>query len=159
MHIRQGTSQSKTKCIFFPPHQFLQHSQRHAVAATAHSNNYTMQIVEQPAPSLSCPTNFPVGYCIIVALSHPTHAGKEGRVCQHTKKYIVFMPKEHSSNVICILPTSLAHCDGRCNINSSNDDKEHNPGQTEREHEMYDQLDKTQTFLVANGFVSFTQTF
>ena len=28
-----------------------------------------------------------------------------------------------------------------------------------REHAMYDQLNKTQDFLVANGFVSFTRTF
>jgi hypothetical protein len=89
MHIRRGTAQSKTKCVFFPSPQFLQHSQRHAAAATtiqrasccAHSSNHTTQIVEQPAPSLNCPTNFLVGYRVIVASSHPTHAGKEGTVC------------------------------------------------------------------------------
>jgi hypothetical protein len=44
-------------------------------------------------------------------------------------------------------------------INSSHDDKELNPGQTEREHEMYNKLDKTKDFPVADSFVSFTQTF
>ena len=43
-------------------------------------------------------------------------------------------------------------------INSAGDDKEQNPGQTEREHKMYNRLDETQSFPVANGFVSFTQT-
>ncbi len=73
----------------------------------------------------------------------------------------MFVPKEHSSDNIRILPKSLAayHPDGQCKINSSDNDKEHDPGQTECEHEMYDQLGKTQTFQVANGFVSFMQTF
>ena len=44
-------------------------------------------------------------------------------------------------------------------INSSDGDEEHNPGQTEREHDMYDQLDETKNFSVADGFVSFTRTF
>jgi hypothetical protein len=69
----------------------------------------------------------------------------------------MFKPKEHSFDVIRILPKSLAayHPDGRRKINSSD---EHNPGQTEHEHEMYDRLDKTQTFQVADGFVSFMWT-
>jgi hypothetical protein len=73
----------------------------------------------------------------------------------------MFTPKEHSSDVIRILPKSLAayHPNGQCKINSSSDIKEHNPGQTECKHEMYDQLDKTQTFQVADGFVSFMRTF
>jgi hypothetical protein len=169
MHIGRGTSQSKTECVFFPPPQFLQHLQQHVAAATmiqqafcrAHSSNCTTQIVEQPAPSSNCPTDFPVGYRVIVALSHPTHAGKEGTVCRHTKMYIMFMPKEHSSDVIRILPKSLAayHPDGRGKINSSDNNEEHNPGQTECEHEMYDQLDKTKTFQVAKCYASFTRTF
>ena len=44
-------------------------------------------------------------------------------------------------------------------INSFDDDKDHDPGQTEREHEMYDRLDETKDFPVADGFVSFTQMF
>ena len=44
-------------------------------------------------------------------------------------------------------------------INSADDDKEQIPGQTEREHKMYDRLDETQNFPVADGFVSFTRTF
>jgi hypothetical protein len=43
-------------------------------------------------------------------------------------------------------------------INSSDGDEEHNPGQTEREHDMYDRLDETKNFSVADGFVSFTRT-
>jgi hypothetical protein len=73
----------------------------------------------------------------------------------------MFTPKEHSSDIIRILSKSLAayHPDGQCKFNSSDDNKEHNLGQTECKHEMYDQLDETQTFQVANGFVSFTRTF
>jgi hypothetical protein len=44
-------------------------------------------------------------------------------------------------------------------INSSDGDEEHDPGQTEREHDMYNQLDETKNFSVADGFVSFTRTF
>jgi hypothetical protein len=59
------------------------------------------------------------------------------------------------------LQKSLAvyYPDEQHKINSSDDDKEHNPGQTECKHKMYDRLDETQTFVGANGFVSFTQTF
>ena len=44
-------------------------------------------------------------------------------------------------------------------INSSDGDEKHNPEQTECEHDMYDQLDETKNFSVADGFVSFTRTF
>ncbi len=73
----------------------------------------------------------------------------------------MFTPKEHSSDIIRILPKSLAayYPDGQPKIDSSNDDKEHDTGQTKRKHEMYDQLDETQTFQVVDGFVSFTWTF
>ena len=43
-------------------------------------------------------------------------------------------------------------------INSFDDNKEHDLGQTECEHKMYNQLDKTKDFPVADGFVSFTRT-
>ena len=43
-------------------------------------------------------------------------------------------------------------------INSSDGDEEHDPGQTERKHDMYDRLDETKNFPVADGFVSFTRT-
>ena len=73
----------------------------------------------------------------------------------------MFKTDEHSPDGIRILPKSLAayHPNEQRKIDSSNDDKEHNPGQTERKHKMYDQLDETQPFAVANGLVSFTQTF
>jgi hypothetical protein len=44
-------------------------------------------------------------------------------------------------------------------INSSDDDEEHDLGQTEHKHKMYDQLDETKDFPVADSFVSFTRTF
>jgi hypothetical protein len=169
MHIGQGTSQSKTECVLFPPPQFFQHLQCYAAATSTiqqgshhiQTSNHTTQITEQPEPSLTCPADFPIGCRIIVNLSHPTHAGKGGIVCRHTRKYIMFKTDEHSPDGIRILPKSLAayHPNEQCKINSSNDDKEHNPGQTERKHKMYDQLDKTQPFAVANSLVSFMQTF
>ena len=36
-------------------------------------------------------------------------------------------------------------------INSFDDDKEHNPGQTEHKHKMYDRLNEPKDFLVADG--------
>ena len=70
-------------------------------------------------------------------------------------------PDHTPTDIICILPKSLAayHPNGRQKINSADDDNEHDPGRTEREHAMYDNLDETQNFPVANGFVSFTRTF
>jgi hypothetical protein len=89
------------------------------------------------------------------------HAGKAGTVCRHTKKYVIFTPDEQPTVIIRILPESLAayHPDGRSMINSSDSNEEHDPGQTEREHDMYDRLDETKNFSVADGFVSFTRTF
>jgi hypothetical protein len=57
----------------------------------------------------------------------------------------MFKTDEHSPNIIHILPKSLAvyHPNEQHEIDSSNDDKEHNPGQTECKHKMYDRLDET----------------
>jgi hypothetical protein len=44
-------------------------------------------------------------------------------------------------------------------INFFDDDEENDPRQTECKHKMYDQLDETKDFPVADSFVSFTQTF
>jgi hypothetical protein len=73
----------------------------------------------------------------------------------------MFSSNDTPTEIICILPKSLAayHPDGRRRINSADDNDEQDPGQTEREHAMYDKLDETQNFPVANGFVSFTRTF
>jgi hypothetical protein len=73
----------------------------------------------------------------------------------------MFKTDKHSPNIIRILPKSLAayHPNEQHKIDSSDDDKEHNLGQTEREHKMYDQLDETQPFAVADDLVSSTQTF
>jgi hypothetical protein len=141
MHIGQGTSQSKTECVFFPLPQFFQHLQCYAGATSTiqqgshhvQTSNHTTQITEQPEPSLTCPTDFPIECCVIVTLSHPTHAGKGGIVCRHTHKYVMFKTDKHSPEVIRILPKSLAayHPNEQHKIDSSDDDKEHNPGQTE----------------------------
>jgi hypothetical protein len=60
-----------------------------------------------------------------------------------------------------ILPKSLAayHPNGRWKINSAADDDKHDPGQTECEHAMYNRLNKTRDFHIADGFASFTRTF
>ena len=166
MHIGGGAWTSKTECVFFPPPQFFQHSQQCAAAATIiqrtfrRTSNRETQIIEQPAQSSTCPTDLHIGYRVIVTLSHPMHAGKAGTVCRHTKKYVMFTPDKHPTKIICKLPKSLAayHLDGRCMINSFDDNKEHDLGQTECEHKMYNQLDKTKDFPVADGFVSFTPT-
>jgi hypothetical protein len=94
-------------------------------------------------------------------LSHPKHAGKGPTVCQHTKKYVMFTPDEHSSDVICTLPKSLVayHPDRQHMINSSGNNDKHDPGQMEHEHQQYNQLDETNTFIVADGFGSFPRTF
>ncbi len=44
-------------------------------------------------------------------------------------------------------------------INSFDDNKEHGLGQTDHKHKIYDQLNKTKDFPVADSFVSFTRTF
>ena len=126
-----------------------------------HAGTHTNQLIEQPTPSSTCSMDFPIECRIIVTSSHPTHASKEGTVCKLTKKFVLFTPDENSTNIIHILPKSLAayHPDGRWKINSTEDNDEHNPGQTEREHTMYDQLNETQNFPVADGFVSLTQIF
>ena len=168
MHIGQGALTSKTECVFFPPPQFFQHSQQCAAAATIiqrtfrRTSNRAMQIrIEQPAQSSTCPTDFHIGHRVTVTSSHSTHTCKTETVCRHPKKYVMFTPNEHPTDIIRILPKSLAayHLDGQCMINSFDDDKDHDPGQTEREHEMYDRLDETKDFPVADGFVSFTQMF
>ena len=96
------------------------------------------QIIEQSTQSSTGPTDFHIGYRVTVTSSHPVHAGKAGTVCRHTKRYVMFTPNKHPTYIIRILPTSFAayHLDGQHRINSSDDDEEHSPGQTECEHEM-----------------------
>ena len=73
----------------------------------------------------------------------------------------MFMPDKQPTIIIRILPKSLAayHPDRRRMINSSDGNEEHDPGQTERKHDMYDRLVETKNFSVADGFVSFTRMF
>jgi hypothetical protein len=73
----------------------------------------------------------------------------------------MFSPDDTPTDIIHILPKSLAayHPNGQRRINSADNNDEHDPRQTKREHAMYDKLDKTQNFPVADGFVSFTRTF
>ena len=148
MQIGRGTSMSKPECIFLPPPPVL--PTLTATCCSCHNNPMGLlpHTCQQPhntesrttCTKLNCPTDFPIGYHVTVASSHPMHAGKGGTVCQHTKKYAMFTPNKHSSNVIRILLKSLAayHPDQQHMINSSGNDKEHNPGQMEHEHQMYD---------------------
>ena len=73
----------------------------------------------------------------------------------------MFSPDDSPTDIIRILPKSLAayHPNGRKQINSADDNNKHDPGKTERKHAMYDKLDETQDFPVADGFNSFTRTF
>ncbi len=82
---------------------------------------------------------------MVVASSHPTHASKGGTVCKLTKKFIMISPDDTPTDIIRILPKSLAayHPNGRRRINSADDDNKHDPGQTERKHAMYDKLNET----------------
>jgi hypothetical protein len=99
-HIGRGSSPSKTECVFFPPPQFFQHTQCHNAAAMmiqcafrrTHTSTHPHQLIEQPAPSLTCPTDFPIGCRVVVLSSHPTHAGKGGTVRKLTQKFVLFIP-------------------------------------------------------------------
>jgi hypothetical protein len=78
-----------------------------------------------------------------------------------TQKFVLFIPDKNSTDIIRILLMSLVayHPDGRWKINSTDNNDKHDPGQTEREHAMYDRLNETQDLPIADGFVSFTRTF
>jgi hypothetical protein len=70
----------------------------------------------------------------------------------------MFTPDELSPDVVCIPTKSLSayYPDERLMINSFDNDKYHNPGQIEGEHQMHDQLNKTTNFpVLADGFVTF----
>ena len=73
----------------------------------------------------------------------------------------MFQPDDSPTDIIRSLPKSLAayHPDGQKRINSADDDDKHDPRKTEREHAMYDKLDETQDFPVADRFVGFTRIF
>jgi hypothetical protein len=152
-----------------PPPQFFQRMQRRNAAASliqrifrrAYTGTRPLQLIEHPTLSSNSPTDFSIGCRVVVASSHPTHASKGGTVCKLTKKFIMFSPDDTPTDIIRILPKSLAayHPNGRQRINSVDDNDEHNPGQTEREHAIYDKLDKTQNFPITDGFGSFTRTF
>jgi hypothetical protein len=169
MHIGRGTSLSKTECVFFPPPQFFQQAKRHDAApgliqrvpCRASTSTHPHQLIEQPAPSSNFPMDFPIRCHIVVASSHPAHANKGGRVCRLTKKFVMFSPDNTLTDIIRILPKSLAtyHPNEQRRINSADNDDKHDPGQTECKHAMYNKLDKIQNFPVTDGFVSFTWTF
>jgi len=144
MHIGRGTSTSKTECVFFSPPQFFQKTQLREIAASliqrAFCHAHPHQLIAQPAPSSNSPVDFPIGCRVVVTSSHTTHANKGGTVRKITKKFVMFSPDDSPTDIIRILPKSLAayHPNGRKRINSADDDNEHNPGQTERKHAMYD---------------------
>jgi len=116
MHIGRGASPSITECVFFLPPQFFQHAQCRNTAATliqrafrhAHTSTHPHQLIKQPAPSSTSPTDFPIGCRVVVASSHPTHAGKGGTVCKLTKTFVMFSSNDNPTNIIRILPKSLA---------------------------------------------------
>ena len=155
--------------VFSSAPQFFQHAQCHNAIATliqhafcsAHANTHPHQLIEPPAPSSTCPMDFPISCCVVVASSHPTHSGKGGAVCKLTKNFFLFSPDGSPTNIIRILPKSLAayYPDGQRTINPAYDNNEHDPGKTDSEHAMYNRLNKTQDFPIANSFVSFTRTF
>lgn len=165
MHVGRGASSSKTECTFFPlPSSFNICNTTKLlwwwsnIPSVAHIPTPT-HINSLSNLHLACPTRWT--FChVIVASSHPTHVGKEGVVCRLTKKFVIFTPNKDSTNIVCIFPKSLTtyHHTDRLTINSATNDGEHNPGQTEREHAMYNKLNETQDFLIADGFVSFTIT-
>jgi hypothetical protein len=169
MHIGRGTSPSKTECVFFPSPQFFQHKQCRDTAAILIQRNYRRTHMDtHPHPPLdqltsrpTSPEDFPIGCRVMVTSSHPTHADKGGTVCKLTKKFVIFNPDDSPTKSIRILPKSLAtHQPNRQQrINPAGNEDDHDPGQTEREHAMYDKLDETQDFPVADGVVSFTRTF
>ena len=123
MHIGRGASPSKTECVFFPPPQFFQHKQHRNAAASliqrafrrTYTNTRPHQLTEHPASSPNSPTDFPLGCRVVVASSHPTHAGKGGTVCKLTKKFVMISPDDTPTAIIRILPKSLAayHPNGR----------------------------------------------
>ena len=126
MHIGCGISESKTKCVFFPPPQFFQHLERTSTVASTiqrafcgtrhtHSGRITMEEPpqDQQAPSpttvtnLAFPTSFPIGCRVAVVPSNPKHANTNGTVMRHTAKIVEFIPDNCPPNTICILPKSL----------------------------------------------------
>ncbi len=65
MHIGRGNSESKTKCVFFPPPQFFQHLERTNAAASTFQHafrwsnqaNFRCIAVQEPSPRSSTPPN------------------------------------------------------------------------------------------------------
>ena len=106
-----------------PPPQFFQHTQHCNAAASllqcafrhTSTSTHPHQLIEHPAPSSNSPTDFPIGCLVVVASSHPTHASKGGTVCKLTKKFVMISPDDTPTDVIRILPKSLAsyHPNGR----------------------------------------------
>ena len=90
-----------------------------------------------------------------------THSRRGGTVCNLTRKFVLIRPSDNPTDIICILPKSLAAYspDGQRTINTADDYNEHDSTQSECEHALYNNLDETQDIPVANGYVSFTQTF
>ena len=127
--LGKGRHRPKPNAYSSPP-QFFQHAQHHDVAATliqrafrrTHTNTHPHQLIEQPAPSSTCPMDFPIRCRVVVASSHPTHAGKGVAVCKLTKKFVLFSPddsptNEHTPQVTRCLPsrrtTKNKLCQGR----------------------------------------------
>jgi hypothetical protein len=91
----------------------------------------------------------------------PHMQAKKGQCVNTSKSISCSRPRNNLPTSSASSQKSLAayHPNGQRKIKSSINNEEHNPRQTECKHEMYDRLDETQTFQVADSFVSFMQTF
>jgi len=125
MHIGRGSSESKTKCVFFPPPQFFQRLERsndaasiiqHAFRRAQHTRTAYSATLEHAHQAHKPPTsntltllpaNFPIGSHAIVVSSDPKHANAIGVVTRHTAKCVTFSPVDSPQDRIRILPQSL----------------------------------------------------
>jgi hypothetical protein len=137
----------------------------------------TMNTSIQPAPnptalSTSLPATFTIGSRVTIIPLHNAHGGQDDVVTRHTAKFVVVVL---NGNETRILPKSILAQPPNpppANRNPTNpspllmpsltqvpDDDDPTPDETESEGSTYDKLDETQNVQVADGFVSFTQTF
>jgi hypothetical protein len=140
------------------------------------TSNRTIHPTPSPtAPSFPPPTTFPVDSQVTIIPSHQAHGGKDGVVTQHNKKFVVIAVNRNEAR---ILPKSLiAHSpnptpplqehNGPTNkspptmplLTHAPIDDDPTPDDKELEGSMYNKLDETKNVQVADGSVSFTQTF
>jgi hypothetical protein len=133
------------------------------------------------SPTTETPTNIPTDFPTnsrINIINHPKHGSKHGIVRGHTNKYVI-VETSNMNTTIRILPKFLqlrTNTTTQAFIPSSERTStnqqlsipkrikkkkpdEPNDEDTERKHSIYDNLDETKDFPVADGFISFTRTF